>query len=313
MKPFGNRAVGAFVLLCLPLVLSSCDRMESRSNTSPPQANPPPAQAIQTNVVPQSSANGASAPTLSTNAAGGAAAPSQQVVVNETFQENAAPDNYYNNVGLDGLKASPTNLPNATWHLASGDGAYEAYVTPVLANPGACFHNIASAGLSLASAGGYVKPTVMTISAEMGIAGDSPDGYCLLGFYSALPGGKTYNPTANFTGLSLQRDGSLELIEKGKASQSGVKFTGTFDPSVPVKLAYSIDTQKGTITNVSLVGSSSVYTFTTNAFTDSATAFAGIGGVTGGNGFCYYTSLQVTQGIVPVAPGPQDSSQTNSP
>jgi hypothetical protein len=138
----------------------------------------------------------------------------------------------------------------------------------------------------------------MTISADLSFGGDSPTGYCLLGFYSALPGKGTYNPLANFTGLALQKDGGLQLIENGVSKGAGIKYTGKYDPAQPVTLSYSIDTTKGTISKISLKGSTSTYAMTSSAFTNSATAFAGIGGQTDSKSASYTNNLKISSGII---------------
>jgi len=214
---------------------------------------------------------------------------------------------------LAGVKAAPVNLPGATWQLAVGDGAYETNLTP----PGelgflASFHNTASGALSLASNGTYVKPTILTVSAELSFDGTSPAGYGLLGFYSALSGEHTGNTLAHFTGVALQKDGSLQLIENGVAAATTLKYTGKYDPMQPVTLTYSVDTTKGTVSNISLSGSSTAYAFTSSAFTAAATAFLGIGGTTDGNSFCYFNNLQLWAGVVP-PPSPAMAAPSSNP
>jgi len=201
----------------------------------------------------------------------------QTNIIKDTFQENTSAQSYPN-LEIDGVKASPTNLPGSSWQLASGDGTYEAFITTATASSGdtaalknsaACFHNVASAGLSLTSSGSYVKPAALTISADLSFGGVSPTGYCLLGFYSALPGKSTYNPLANFTGLQLQKDGSLQLIEAGTSGANGITYMGKYDPAKPVTLSYTIDANK-------------------------ATAFAGIGGQTDGTSWSFFNNFVVS-------------------
>lgn len=226
----------------------------------------------------------------------------QTNIIKDTFQENTSAQSYPN-LEIDGVKASPTNLPGSSWQLASGDGTYEAFITTATASSGdtaalknsaACFHNVASAGLSLTSSGSYVKPAALTISADLSFGGVSPTGYCLLGFYSALPGKSTYNPLANFTGLQLQKDGSLQLIEAGTSGANGITYMGKYDPAKPVTLSYTIDANKGTISNITLSGSTSTYAISSSAFTSAATAFAGIGGQTDGTSWSFFNNFVVS-------------------
>jgi len=72
-------------------------------------------------------------------------------------------------------------------------------------------------------------------------------------------------------------NGSLTLFEHGKAMAT-VKYTGTFDEVPAHRLSYDVDTTTGAISNVNLSGSTSDYsTLKSSAFTDAATAYAGIG------------------------------------
>jgi len=235
-----------------------------------------------------------------------------QVIFKDTFQENHGAQSYMN-VQMTGVKPAPINAPGVSWDLASGDGTYEAFITPItpgnlaLMSSSACFHNVASAALSLASGATFNKPSVLNISADVSFGGDSTSGCCYLGFYSSLPGKHTSDPEANFTGLRFQKNGNVQLVENGKiATAPGVSYKGTYDPAKPVTLSYTIDTAKGTISNASVSGSSNTYTFATTAFTNAATAFAGIGGKTLGGGQCWavFSEFQLS-GTVPPRTGSQ--------
>jgi hypothetical protein len=245
---------------------------------------------------------------VSTNAAALVvpAAPQSPVIISDTFQENANGEQYHN-LALEGVKPAPVDLPGSAWQLAVGDGNYETYLTT---------EGEGDLGL-FASNGGYVKPTTFTVSADICFYGDTTVGYGLLGFYSALAGPHTGNTLANFTGLALYEDGSLHLIEKGADTARIVKFGGTFNPSLPTTLRYTVDTQNGTISHVSLSDSRSVYDFKTSAFTDSATAYLGLGGTTGNPTVTLFTNLMVASGVyVPPPPAPEatpDLPTTNTP
>jgi len=244
-----------------------------------------------------------------------AASAQAQVIIKDTFQEDTANPDNPQNIAVDGVKPAPVNLPGAAWQMVTGDGSDEAYLTPPATTGAACFHNVAAAGLSLAGngTGNYVKPTTMTVSADMAFATDAPTGTCFFGFYSKLSGPHTGNPTANFTGLVLQKNGTLQLIENGTASGTGVAFTGKYDPTTPVTVSYTIDTTKGTIANVTLNGSTSAYSFTSKAFTNAATAFLGIGGQTDGGSMSYFTNLQLSAGTGPPTQDPAKASPPPAP
>ncbi len=288
------------LLLALPLGLTSCHR------SAPTVAPATPSQGI-----PGTAAPAVPGATPSANAAQ-AALSTPQVVVEDDFQENQN-GGMYQNISAAGVKPVPTDAPGSVWQLATGDGNYEANLT----SPGelgtiVTFHNVASTGLSLASHGAYVKPTVMTVSAELAFGGDQPAGFAIVGFYSALSGEHTGLVTAHFTGLALQADGSLQLSENGKAAGASVKYTGKYDPSQWVTLTFSIDTRSGAISHISVSGSSSTYAMTSSAFTDAATAFLGLGGQTNGQDFAYFTKVKVVSGIVPAAPPITSDAQTNT-
>ena len=182
---------------------------------------------------------------------------------------------------MTGRVPTLVNLPTSTWKLACGDGDYEAQVKGPYydaTNPYAArFHNVASSAISLSSSGTYVKPPQMTLSGDLRIQ-NSTCNYVLLGFYSALTGTHSYNPLANFTGLKLNRDGGLVLVQGGVASTSVTWAGATFTPSAYHNLSYSVNTSGGSIANVALAGSTAVYAYTATGFTDAATAYAGIGG-----------------------------------
>jgi len=298
-----NRCLLALILLSLSL--SGCNRTtpDTAGNAKP--------------VVPTVVAPGTAASTgNSTNPATGAPPANQpQAIVKDLFQENPNPESYQN-MTIVGVKPAPVDLPGTAWQLAGGDGAYETNLTP----PGeqgyhASFHNVASAALSLANAGPYTKPVVLTLSADLSFAGDTPGaGCCLLGFYSALSGGHNMDIMAHFTGLALQKDGSLQLVENGVGAGTAIKYTGKFDPDQIVTLTYSIDISKGTISNILLSGSTSAYAFTSSAFTSAATAFLAIGGSTDGQSASMYYKLQLLSGVVlPPPPPAPDSVPTTTP
>jgi hypothetical protein len=252
-----------------------------------------------------------------------------ETIIKDTFHENLSAASFPN-LEMAWMAPGPIDAPGARWQLASGDGTYEAFLSTATASSvnadlrdsSALFHNEASTGISLASGGSYVKPSILTVSADLSFSGTSSTGCCLLGFYSSLAGKGVFDPAANFTGLRLQKDGSIQLIENGwPAAAAGVSYTGKYDPAKPVTLSYTIDITKGTISRISLAGSSSTYSFTTAAFTDAATAFAGIGGQTDGTSYAVFNNLEISSGkrlaqstSAPDASTPvSDSTKTNAP
>lgn len=94
------------------------------------------------------------------------------------------------------------------------------------------------------------------------------------GVWAGSTGGM--DPLTGFTGLVLQGDGSVVLVENGTPSPS-IAYTGRFPADGWVTLSYVVDTATGGISSVALTGSRSVYDLSTSAFTDAATAFAALG------------------------------------
>ncbi|MFA4943770.1 MAG: fibronectin type III domain-containing protein [Lentisphaeria bacterium] len=182
---------------------------------------------------------------------------------------------------LSGRAPDKANLPGGTWKTC---GRANLMLSPAAGNA------IPVAGLScprdatfgaaiavpLASQGAYTKPQRLSISADFvsGGTGTQP----ALGFFPAPPVAPV-NDSSNqysFTGLSLTTDGTLILYQNGFPANS-VKYTGAFDRKEVHHLSYDVDTSLGSITNVSLQGSTSDYSaLSTRAFTDAATVYAGV-------------------------------------
>lgn len=179
-----------------------------------------------------------------------------------------------------------TNLPGATWLSATG-WTYNQRLYPVSDANGSRWQatNGTAVGIPLASAGGYVKPDTLTLSAEVCIvtASGSATPWVALGFYDALQssGGGILSSTTNFTGVVLGYDGSLTLYADGNAvSGSAVAFGGTFQRDQYHTLTYTVNTTTGAISGLTLSGSTADYAALMAAdapFTDARTAYAGMG------------------------------------
>lgn len=217
---------------------------------------------------------------------------------------------------MTGRTPTLVNLPSGTWVLASGDGNYETYVRGSSSYPGSTshpysgqFHNIASSAITLGDGYDYVKPAQLDLAADLAFGNTTPTTrYVLLGFYSAISTTKTYNPQLNFTGLRLNTNGSLTLVQNGTASSTINWSGGTFTPTAFTRLSYSVDTSNGSIFNVGLAGSNATYAFSTTAFTDAATAYLGIGGRGDNSGIAsgavYVDNLSVGGGADPAESNP---------
>lgn len=143
-----------------------------------------------------------------------------------------------------------------------------------------------SLGLSLASNGGYTKPIEFSISVAIEYTQfitDKPvsDSNILrLGFWSAMgaPGGAP-NSLTNFTGLVINTDhtnGSATMMLSENGALSGnVALGTTISVGALYDFSYTVNTSTGAISGISFNGSP-VAAFSTTAFTNSATAFAGV-------------------------------------
>jgi hypothetical protein len=143
-------------------------------------------------------------------------------------------------------------------------------------------------GISIDSAGSYVKPAQMHVQADLrsGITTGTEMTYArgvALGFYDGTQiAGVTANPMQGFTGLVLANDGGLYVFQGGSGingqgtASSKVAFGGTFSTSAYYTLGYNVNTATGAISNVTLSGSTADYSsLTSSAFSNAATANLG--------------------------------------
>ena len=156
--------------------------------------------------------------------------------------------------------------------------------------PGVYGGGQSGAAISVTSAGTYVKPTVLTVSADLtpeNLPGPASGGRGVaLGFYSGT--GATQYSQNLFTGLVLDGAGNLNLVQDpnatgffGSGSYMGTSVGyagGTFDPTKIYRLTYTVDTTTAKITSLSLAGSTADYSafYSPALFTTSATAYAGM-------------------------------------
>ncbi|MEI7822878.1 MAG: PEP-CTERM sorting domain-containing protein [Verrucomicrobiota bacterium] len=174
-------------------------------------------------------------------------------------------------------------------------------------------HNSAS-WLSIGSNGGYVKPSILTLSAT--IDTNSMDGHTLpdafnatrgvgLGFFNSAPQSGDADASIRFTGLSVQSDtGQLFLIVNGVRKTFYNNPYPSFATGSMDRLTYSIDTTTGAISSV-FAGSndiSSFFTGTTSAgaFTDAATNLVGFYGSSASLGTTGYVGSFVVSSTSPV-------------
>jgi hypothetical protein len=198
-----------------------------------------------------------------------------------------------------------TDLPGGNWLTSTNMPFFRTTTTAGFGNPvpGAFGGDTGQTGsaVSLASAGPYVKPTLLQISADMRpylIPGSASAGRGLaLGFYSSVGASQQYSQNL-FTGLVLDAAGNLNLVHDpnatgfftGPGSYLGTPVAysgGTFVSSQFYRLSYQVDTVTGAISNISLSGSTADYSSLNNAlFAGTATNYAGmyISGTAAGQG-----------------------------
>ena len=115
--------------------------------------------------------------------------------------------------------------------------------------------------IPLASFGSYVRPDILTISADLSVNTVAEDGSwpasprgLKLGFSSMYPDDWVF-----FTGLTLHPDGSLDYSQDG-VGQAIVPWSGAaFVPTNYYRLSFAIDTVAMTISNIQLAGSTADY------------------------------------------------------
>lgn len=199
---------------------------------------------------------------------------------------------------LNGTKVGlATNLPGGNWTWGGGWDWGAPFVSANWDPPGIPA-NIASLAeektalaVSIASTGAYVKPAKFTISATFSVTGDKGGG---LGFWSAMePVGTNDAATTSFThftGLLVQGDGHLAVYEDGAA---GTTVEVTVVPDTQYTLSYDVDTATGAIANIQFDGKA-VKGLSSTAFTNAATAYAGL--MSGDGGRTAFTRFSVTTG-----------------
>jgi hypothetical protein len=181
---------------------------------------------------------------------------------------------------LNGWTPDTANLPGGSW-VQQGGWWYD----PTIQSGTAELDTDRGASVSMASNGGYVKPTQFTISASLHVGnvaaadGDIHVRGVGLGFYANQDGGE--NGFTNFCGVYLQPDGSLAYADSWESgaqltSTAYLPYQGSWDAGVWHTLSYNVDTTTGTISNVVLDGTGYTFAGGDAVFTDGQTTAAGI-------------------------------------
>lgn len=209
----------------------------------------------------------------------------QTIIVQDNFVATGN-QQYFNNTA-----PATDNLPGGVWTKGSGYSWSDPYIEPTWGDrPGTCYmgENMTVLGVSIASAGSYVKPKKIKISAKICVitAQDAAGGAVALGFYSEIPvknidqNGWVDNWSLNFNGLRVCEDGSISIYENGVKGAT-VQSSIALNRNQFYTFSYEIDTQNGQLSSITIEGNTAALSFTTSAFTDAGTmkaAFVTCGG-----------------------------------
>jgi hypothetical protein len=194
---------------------------------------------------------------------------------------------------LGGRTPDTADRPGSTYVTTTNSSNQAVIVTTSSGTPGAYVNTATNTTveISIASDASYAKPTLLTISAEISLGGDTiiPSGSSQyargvgLGFYTQAPNG--VESSSYFTGLAVNDGtGDLRLVENANATGTGgtTTYAGPFvgfSASTFYALSYTINTTTGGITNVMFNGNNYTSAFAgVTAFSNANTNIAGFYG-----------------------------------
>ena len=233
--------------------------------------------------------------------------PAANTIISEDF-------NGTNGAALAGRSPDLVNLPGTSYSV---EGTMPTLDTTGIGNIplGIALQSVASTSynsaswLSIAGTGGYVKPTILTVSATIATASLSDDSNFTrgigLGFFISAPQNGDADASVKFTGLAVNvSSGQLYLMSNGVRITSYGHPYPAFSTGGMDRLTYSIDTNTGSITSV-FAGSNDISSFFTGAtsagiFTDSATNLVGFYGSSSNLGTTGYVGSLVVSSTSPV-------------
>jgi hypothetical protein len=211
------------------------------------------------------------------------------VIVSDSFSSNGATQDST----IAGRTPNLANQPGTTWENVTGGSAYYEVNTGSLGNPvpSAATPAQSGVGVNISSNGGYVKPSLLTLEADLLVnqtTGSASSGRGVqLGYFQQINANAYSNN--GFTGFIFDSLGALSFIADYNTTKSfpptvvssSVAFGGSFDQFSFYHLAFSIDTTSGNVTSLTLSGStadySSLVAAATGYFTDSHTTYMGFG------------------------------------
>jgi hypothetical protein len=200
------------------------------------------------------------------------------IIIDDTF---TAADN----TALIGRLPAPTDVPaNAyagngnvsTIGGPTGGSPYEADIQSNMARIGGDAG--VAVDLNIVTASQFQLSIDFNISGDTQTQADNAHRGAALGFFSSVTnaGGGSSHGFNNFTGLTVDRTGSIRLIIGG--ADSGIFTTvAGFDPAITHTLTYQVNTTAGagTISNIFLDSASVSLTAPLNTFTIARTVYAG--------------------------------------
>jgi hypothetical protein len=227
-----------------------------------------------------------------------------------------------NGLALAGRAPDTANLPGGTYVSNNYFGQAAPAIDTAGGNPLPSASSSANnmTLLTINSAGGYTKPTMMRISADLQMGPTNPVGFVELGFSAVNPGNSnSFHAGVNngFSGIRFRSDGALMLQTftnptLGAAEDTTVFATydsgalGALSSTAFYNLKYDIDTTTGDISNITLSNGigSVTYDLATTIFTGSNTSFLAIGSGSGTGGTIgHFDNLQLFE-LALVAPEP---------
>ncbi|MGC9260659.1 MAG: hypothetical protein ACP5I8_11380 [Phycisphaerae bacterium] len=197
-----------------------------------------------------------------------------------------------NGANINGRTPDGADLPGSAWTVAQNASAYPMTIDTSVGNPAPSANTNFNdaAGISIASANGYIEPAVLTISADLNMGTITGGGLSYnvygvgLGFWNALPASGS-NAVTGFTGVTMDPYGDLTFINNGTASAtakaaapSSATVVGGYISGFNT-LTYSINTGTGAITQLTFDGTDLTSAFSgLTAFTPSVATLSGFFG-----------------------------------
>ena len=193
---------------------------------------------------------------------------------------------------IDGRTPDTTDVPQVNWEYIgwsfvqggfNGGNANAVDTSTGNPSPSMGLSGYQGDALDIGSNSHYTKPNSLAISGDIEVSGgesgttdggNPPNALGVgIGYFSAVDtSGATSFPQSDFTGFALSNDGvDLSLIVNGAVIKSIAADAGTENF---YSLSYTVT--NGALTNLTFNGTDDTSDFSTTAFTNAATAYAGV-------------------------------------